>query len=121
MKVVISKSGLYVRDPKNINLSRTNQDMKKSKLGFCRMSSGLSCHVKSLVNTILVTIFVTNISRPFNRWMDLLGVLAICLFVLVWMRVLETSKSHFAHDVRFVIFIFFEVLITYDLLPEFSK
>ena len=51
MKVVISKSGLYVREPKNINLSRTSQDTKKSKLGFCRMSSGLSCHVKSLVNT----------------------------------------------------------------------
>ena len=51
LKVVISKSGLYVREPKNINLSRTRQDMKKSKLGFCRMSSGLSCHVKILVNT----------------------------------------------------------------------
>ena len=51
MKVVISKSGLYVREPKNINLSRTRIDMKKSKLGFCRMSSGLSFHVKSLVNT----------------------------------------------------------------------
>ena len=51
MKVVISKSGLYVREPKNVNSSRTRQDMKKSKLGFCRMSSGLSCHVKSLVNT----------------------------------------------------------------------
>ena len=51
LKVVISKSGLYVREPKNINLSRTRQYMKKSKLGFCRMSSGLSCHVKSLVNT----------------------------------------------------------------------
>ena len=28
LKVVISKSGLYVREPTNINLSRTNQDMK---------------------------------------------------------------------------------------------
>jgi len=51
MKVVISKSGLYVREPKNMNLSRTRIDIKKSKLGFCRMSSGLFCHVKSLVNT----------------------------------------------------------------------
>ena len=51
MKVVISKSGLYVRGPKNLNLSRTTQDMKKSKLRFCRIKSGLSCHVKSLVNT----------------------------------------------------------------------
>ena len=51
MKMVISKSGLYVREPKNINLSRARQDMKKSKLGFCRISSGLSYHILSLVNT----------------------------------------------------------------------
>ena len=40
--------------------------------------------------------------------MDLLAVLEICLFALVWMSVFETSTIHFAHDVRFVIFIFFE-------------
>ena len=51
MKVVISKSGLYVREPKNINFSRTRQDMKKSKLGFCRMSSGFSFHEERSVNT----------------------------------------------------------------------
>ena len=53
MKVVISKPVLYVHvsKPKNTNLARTTQDMKKSKSGFCRMSSALSCHVKSLVNT----------------------------------------------------------------------
>jgi len=43
-----------------------------------------------------------------NRGMDLLTVFEICLFPLVWIRVFETSKLHFAHDVRFVIFIFFE-------------
>jgi len=51
MKVVISKSGLCVRGPKNINFSRTRQDIEKSKLGFCRIRSGLSCHEKILVNT----------------------------------------------------------------------
>ena len=43
----------------------------------------------------------------FNRWMDLLAVLVICLFALVWMIIFEASKFHFADDVTFVIFIFF--------------
>ena len=51
LKVVLSESGLHVVDPKNINISRTTQDMKKSKLGFCRIKFGLFCHAKILVNT----------------------------------------------------------------------
>ena len=79
MKVVISKSGLYVREPKNINSSRTSQDMKRSKLGFCRMSSGLSCHVNSLVNTNLLT-------KNMKIWPQIEKVPQKRLFPTMWIK-----------------------------------
>ena len=47
---------LQLKMPKNTHLLRTTQDMKKkSKLEFCRIRSGVSWHLKSFVNIVLLT------------------------------------------------------------------
>ena len=42
---------MKIYNPKNWNISGTTKDMKKMKIGFCRMKPEILFHVKILVNT----------------------------------------------------------------------
>ena len=72
--MVISNSGLCVRELKNIDLSKTTQDMKK--LEFCGMSSGL-CHVKKLVNTL---------TKNVKIWLEFEKLTQIRIFPTMWTK-----------------------------------